>query len=81
MTKYTKETCYNNSKEVVKMLEKINELKRRTIDVLEKTKKEKTKYADERKKIDTYFVESSKVNNLKEWEEFLIAFEKNVKGE
>lgn len=58
------------------MLEKINELKRRTIDVLEKTKKEKTKYAEERKKIDTYFVESSKVNNLKEWEEFLIAFEK-----
>lgn len=81
MTKYTKETCYNVSKEVVKMLEKINELKRRTIDVLEKTKKEKTKYAEERKKIDTYFVESSKVNNLKEWEEFLIAFEKNVKGE
>ena len=81
MTKYTKETCYNNSKEVVKMLEKINELKRRTIDVLEKTKKEKTKYAEERKKIDTYFVESSKVNNLKEWEEFLIAFEKKVKGE
>ena len=81
MTKYTKETCYNNSKEVVKMLEKINELKRRTIDVLEKTKKEKTKYAEERKKIDTYFVESSKVNNLKEWEEFLIVFEKNVKGE
>jgi len=81
MTKYTKETCYNNSKEVVKMLEKINELKRRTIDVLEKTKKEKTKYAEERKKIDTYFVESSKVNNLKEWEEFLIAFEKNLKGE
>ena len=63
------------------MLEKIDELKRRTIDVLEKTKKEKTKYAEERKKIDTYFVESSKVNNLKEWEEFLIAFEKNVKGE
>jgi len=81
MTKYTKETCYNNSKEVVKMLEKINELKRRTIDVLEKTKKEKTKYAEERKIIDTYFVESSKVNNLKEWEEFLIAFEKNLKGE
>lgn len=81
MTKNTKETCYNSSKEVVKMLEKINELKRRTIDVLEKTKKEKTKYAEERKKIDTYFVESSKVNNLKEWEEFLITFEKNVKGE
>lgn len=63
------------------MLEKIDELKRRTIDVLEKTKKEKTKYAEERKKVDTYFVESSKVNNLKEWEEFLITFEKIIKEE
>lgn len=63
------------------MLEKIDELKRRTIDILEKTKKEKTKYAEERKKVDTYFVESSKVNNLKEWEEFLIAFEKIIKEE
>jgi len=63
------------------MIEKIDELKRRTIDVLEKTKKEKAKYAEERKKVDTYFVESSKVNNLKEWEEFLIAFEKIIKEE
>ena len=63
------------------MLEKIDELKRRTIDVLEKTKKEKTNYAEERKKVDTYFVESSKVNNLKEWEEFLITFEKIIKEE
>lgn len=63
------------------MLEKIDELKRRTIDVLEKTKKEKTKYAEERKKVDTYFVESSKVNNLKEWEKFLITFEKKLKEE
>ena len=63
------------------MLEKIDELRKRTIDVLEKTKKEKIKYAEERKKVDAYFVESSKVNNLKEWEEFLIAFEKNIKEE
>ena len=63
------------------MLGKIDELKRRTIDVLEKTKKEKTRYAEERKKIYSYFVESSKVDNLKEWEEFLIAFEKILKGE
>ena len=63
------------------MMEKIDELKRRTIDMLEKTKKEKTKYAEERKKVDTYFVESSKVNNLKEWEKFLITFEKKLKGE
>ena len=63
------------------MIEKIDELKRRTIDVLEKSKKEKVKYADERKIVDAYFVESFKVNNLKEWEEFLIAFEKKLKGE
>ena len=63
------------------MIEKIDELKRRTIDVLEKSKKEKAKYAEERKMVDTYFVESFKVNNLKEWEEFLIAFEKKLKGE
>lgn len=63
------------------MLGKLNELKRRTIDILEITKKEKTKYAEARKKIDKYFVESSKVDNLKEWEEYLITFEKNVKGE
>lgn len=63
------------------MFEKIDELKRRTIDVLEKTKKDKIKYAEERKKVDTYFVESSKVNNLKEWEEFLITFEKKLKGD
>lgn len=63
------------------MLEKIDELKRRTIDILDKTKKDKIKYAEERKRVDKYFVESSKANNLKEWEEFLIAFEKILKGE
>lgn len=63
------------------MIEKIDELKRRTIDVLEKSKKEKAKYAEERKIVDKYFVESFKVNNLKEWEQFLIAFEKKLKGE
>lgn len=63
------------------MLGKIDELKRRTIDILEKTKKDKTKYAEERKRVDKYFVESSKADNLKEWEKFLIAFEKILKGE
>ena len=69
------------NEEVIKMLEKIDELKRRTIDILDKTKKDKIKYAEERKRVDKYFVESSKANNLKEWEEFLIAFEKILKGE
>jgi len=38
------------------MIEKIDELKRRTIDVLEKSKKEKAKYAEERKIVDTYLL-------------------------
>lgn len=63
------------------MLEKIDELKRRTIDVLEKTKKEKAKYAEERKIIDKFFVDSLTTDNLEEWEKFLIAFENKLKGE
>lgn len=63
------------------MLEKIDELKRRTIDVLEKTKKEKAKYAEERKIIDKFFVDSLTTDNLEEWERFLIAFENKLKGE
>lgn len=63
------------------MLEKIDELKRRTIDVLERTKKEKAKYAEERKIIDKFFVDSLTADNLEEWEKFLIAFENKLKGE
>lgn len=63
------------------MLEKIDELKRRTIDVLEKTKKEKAKYAEERKIIDKFFVDSLTADNLEEWEKFLIVFENKLKGE
>lgn len=65
----------------MKMLEKIDELKRRTIDVLEKTKKEKAKYAEERKIIDKFFVDSLTTDNLEEWEKFLIVFENKLKGE
>lgn len=63
------------------MLEKIDELKRRTIDVLERTKKEKAKYAEERKIIDKFFVDSLTTDNLEEWERFLITFENKLKGE
>lgn len=63
------------------MLEKIDELKRRTIDVLERTKKEKAKYAEERKIIDKFFVDSLTTDNLEEWERYLIAFENKLKGE
>ncbi len=65
----------------MKMLKKIDELKRRTIDVLEKTKKEKAKYAEERKTIDKFFVDSLITDNLEEWEKFLIDFEEKLKGE
>lgn len=63
------------------MLKKIDELKRRTIEVLEKTKKEKAKYAEERKSIDKFFVDSLTTDNLEEWEKFLIVFENKLKGE
>lgn len=63
------------------MLGKIEELKRRTVNILEKTKKDRVKYAEDRKIIDKFFVESSKIDNLKEWEEFLIAFEEKLKWE
>lgn len=63
------------------MLEKIDELKRRTIDVLERTKKEKAKYAEERKIIDKFLVDSLTTDNLEEWERFLITFENKLKGE
>ena len=63
------------------MLGKIEELKRRTVNILEKTKKDRVKYAEDRKIIDKFFVESSKIDNLKECEEFLIAFEEKLKGE
>ena len=78
MTKLIKEICYNNDREVI--VEKVVELRKRTIDILEKTKKDITKYAEERKKVNQYFVDSLQVDNLKEWEEFLITFEKLVKG-
>lgn len=65
----------------MKMLKKIDELKRRTIDVLEKTKKEKAKYAEERKIIDKFFVDSLITDNLEEWEKFLIDFEEKIERE
>lgn len=61
------------------MSEKIIELKKRTVEVLEKTKKDKEKYAKERKIIDNFFIESSKKDNLEEWEKFLISFEEKLK--
>lgn len=60
------------------MLEKIEELRKRTINVLEKTKKDITKYEKERKQVDKYFIESTKEDNLIEWEKFLNYFEQII---
>ena len=59
------------------MFEKIEELRKRTIKVLEKTKKNTTKYEKERKQVDKYFIEATK----KEWENFLNYFEKLIEEE
>ncbi len=64
------------------MNEKIKELQKRTIIVLEKTKKEVNKYANERKIIDEYLIQSKDKddeNFLREWEEFLIKIEEKTK--
>ena len=61
-------------------MEKEIELRKKTINKQKKKKKDITKYAEERKKVNQYFVDSLQVDNLKEWEEFLITFEKLVKG-
>lgn len=63
------------------MVEKIEELRKRTIKVLEKTKKNTTKYEKERKQVDKYFIEATKKDNLIEWEIFLNYFEKLIEEE
>ncbi len=62
-------------------MEKIEELKNRTIKILERTKKQINKYANERKQVDKYFIESTKTDNLAEWEMFLNYFEKIIEEE
>ena len=62
-------------------MEKIEKLKNRTIKILEKTKKQISKYANERKQVDKYFLESTKTDNLAEWEMFLNYFEKIIEEE
>lgn len=62
-------------------MKKIEELRKRTIDILEKTKKQINKYQNERKQVDTYFIESAKTDNLADWEIFLEYFEKIIKEE
>lgn len=62
----------------MEMIRKIEELRNRTVNILEKTKRETTKYAKERKQVDKYFIESTKKDNLIEWENFLNYFEEII---
>ncbi len=62
-------------------MEKIEELRKRTVDILEKTRKQVNKYGNERKQVDKYFIESAKIDNLAEWEMFLKYFENIIMEE
>lgn len=58
------------------MLE-IKELEKRTIDILEKTKKQSERYKVERKTLYQFSIEKN--IDMKEWEEYLHYFEELIK--
>ena len=62
------------------MSSKNEELSRKTIELLEKTKKNMVKYAVERKKLDEY-LRGHELNddNIEEWENFLNELEEKIK--
>lgn len=55
---------------------KIQELSKRTIEILEKTQKEAEKYKKERKKLFEYFVNK---NNVEIWENYVVELEELIK--
>ena len=62
------------------MSSKNEELSRKTIELLEKTKKNMLKYAVERKKLDEYLREHElNDDNIEEWENFLNELEEKIK--
>lgn len=63
------------------MKSKIAELQRRTVAILEKTRKEAQKYIIERKKVDEFFryCKDNEENYIIEWEDYLKEFEEKVK--
>lgn len=62
------------------MSSKNEELSRKTIELLEKTKKNMVKYAVERKKLDEYLREHElNDDNIEEWENFLNELEEKIK--
>ncbi len=62
------------------MSSKNEELSRKTIELLEKTKKNMVKYAVERKKLDEDLREHElNDDNIEEWENFLNELEEKIK--
>ena len=62
------------------MSSKNEELSRKTIELLEKTKKNMVKFAVERKKLDEYLREHElNDDNIEEWENFLNELEEKIK--
>lgn len=59
-------------------MDKKEELSKRTINLLEKTKKYMNKYPIERKTLDKFLIEAS---NLEEWEEYVKKMEKKIEDE
>ncbi len=57
------------------MDKRIELLEKRTVEILEKTKKKKEKYKDERKKLFDFSEEKS---NLDAWENYLNEIEKEI---
>lgn len=59
-------------------MDKKEELSKRTIALLEKTKKCMDKYPKERRNLDKFLIEGS---NLNEWEQYVEKIEKEVENE
>ncbi len=54
---------------------KIQQLSKKTIELLEATKKEMTKYAIERKKLFEYFANK---NDVEKWEKYIVEIEELI---
>lgn len=54
---------------------KIQQLSKKTIELLEATKKEMTKYAIERKKLFKYFANK---NDVEKWEKYIVEIEELI---
>lgn len=58
--------------------DKIEELSKRTVQLLEKTKKQRNLYEMERKQLYDYFI---KRENIEEWEKYIVELEELTKND